>query len=141
VAVVVTTGIGRGAPGLEEASNQITHALTLEGMEVLDQLKVTISIVLKIFYSPQNIKESAMTLKEKIDTYKEGFNEKVPKETQEIMHRATNDLQNSPQMLKTIKVGDMAPEFNLKNAVNTDVALRDLLGRGPVVLNFYRGRW
>ena len=41
LAVVVTTGIGRGAPGLEEASNQITHALKLEGMDVLGQLKVT----------------------------------------------------------------------------------------------------
>ena len=41
LAVVVTTGIGRGAPGLEEASNQIAHALKLEGMEVLGQLKVT----------------------------------------------------------------------------------------------------
>lgn len=40
LAVVVTTGIGRGVPGLEEASNQINHALTLEGMEVLGQLKV-----------------------------------------------------------------------------------------------------
>lgn len=40
LAVVVTTGIGRGAPGLEEASNQIAHALTLEGMQVLGQLKV-----------------------------------------------------------------------------------------------------
>jgi multimeric flavodoxin WrbA len=39
LAVVVTTGIGRGAPGLEEASNQITHALKLEGMEVLGQMK------------------------------------------------------------------------------------------------------
>ncbi len=41
LAVAVTTGIGRGVPGLEEACNQIAHALTLEGMEVLDQLKVT----------------------------------------------------------------------------------------------------
>jgi peroxiredoxin len=57
------------------------------------------------------------------------------------MHRATNDLQNSPQMLKTITVGDKAPEFSLKNTANTDVPLRDLLSRGPVVLNFYRGRW
>ena len=40
LAVVVTTGIGRGAPGLEEASNQIAHALKLEGMDVLGQLKV-----------------------------------------------------------------------------------------------------
>jgi multimeric flavodoxin WrbA len=41
LAVVVTTGIGRGAPGLEEASSQIAHALMLEGMNVLGQLKVT----------------------------------------------------------------------------------------------------
>lgn len=40
-AVVVATGIGRGAPGLEEASNQIAHALSLEGMNVLGQLKIT----------------------------------------------------------------------------------------------------
>ncbi len=40
LAVVITTGIGRGAPGLDEASNQIAHALKLEGMEVLGQLKV-----------------------------------------------------------------------------------------------------
>lgn len=41
LAVVVSTGIGRGAPGLEEASQQTAHALKLEGMEVLGQLKVT----------------------------------------------------------------------------------------------------
>lgn len=40
LAVSVVTGIGRGAPGLEEASGQLQHALTLEGMEVLGQLKV-----------------------------------------------------------------------------------------------------
>lgn len=41
LAVTVVTGIGRGAPGLEEASNQVSHALTLEGMEVIGQLKAT----------------------------------------------------------------------------------------------------
>jgi multimeric flavodoxin WrbA len=39
LAVVVTTGIGRGAPGLEEGSEQMAHALKLEGMEVLGQLQ------------------------------------------------------------------------------------------------------
>jgi multimeric flavodoxin WrbA len=39
MAVVVTTGIGRGAPGLDEASSQIAHALKLEGMDVIGQLK------------------------------------------------------------------------------------------------------
>jgi multimeric flavodoxin WrbA len=41
LAVTVVTGIGRGAPGLEEASVQVAHALTLEGMAVLGQLKAT----------------------------------------------------------------------------------------------------
>lgn len=40
LAVTVVTGIGRGAPGLDEASNQISQALSMEGMEVLGQLKV-----------------------------------------------------------------------------------------------------
>jgi multimeric flavodoxin WrbA len=39
IAVVVTTGIGRGAPGLDEANSQIAHALKLEGMDVIGQLK------------------------------------------------------------------------------------------------------
>ena len=41
LAVVVATGIGRGAPGLEEAGNQIANALNMEGMDILGQLKVT----------------------------------------------------------------------------------------------------
>jgi hypothetical protein len=82
-----------------------------------------------------------MTLKQKIEAYKEGFKKKAPQEAQEIMLRATNDLQNSPQMINTIKVGDMAPDFILKNTANNDMALSDLLDRGPVVLSFYRGRW
>jgi len=39
LAVTVVTGIGRGAPGLDEASHQLGRALTMEGMEVLGQLK------------------------------------------------------------------------------------------------------
>lgn len=40
LAVTVVTGIGRGAPGTDQASDQINQALTMEGMEVLGQLKV-----------------------------------------------------------------------------------------------------
>lgn len=40
-AVVIASGIGRGAPGLEETSKQIEHALTIKGMEILGNLKIT----------------------------------------------------------------------------------------------------
>lgn len=39
MAVVVTTGIGRGAPGLDEAGQQVSMALQMEGMEIIGQLK------------------------------------------------------------------------------------------------------
>ncbi len=82
-----------------------------------------------------------MTLKEKIDAYKAGFKDRAPQAAQEIMHRATENLKNSPQMQNTIKVGDKAPAFTLKNTRSEDTALADMLNRGPVVISFYRGRW
>lgn len=39
VAVVAVTGLGRGAPGIKEAGDQISHALTLEGMEIIGRLE------------------------------------------------------------------------------------------------------
>lgn len=41
LAVAVTTGNGRGAPGLNETSDQLFHALGREGMTVVGQLKIT----------------------------------------------------------------------------------------------------
>ncbi len=41
LAVTIVTGIGRGVPGLDQGSEQLGLALSMEGMEVLGQLKVT----------------------------------------------------------------------------------------------------
>ena len=41
LAVVVSTGIGRGAPGVAEANDQVAHALKLEGMDIVERLQVT----------------------------------------------------------------------------------------------------
>jgi peroxiredoxin len=40
-----------------------------------------------------------------------------------------------------VRVGELAPDFTLPNASGDAVALAELLGRGPVVLVFYRGEW
>lgn len=39
------------------------------------------------------------------------------------------------------KPGDRVEDFMLPNAVGETIRLGDLLGRGPVVLTFYRGEW
>jgi cytochrome oxidase Cu insertion factor (SCO1/SenC/PrrC family) len=82
-----------------------------------------------------------MKLQEKLDAYKKGFLKKVPEDALSIMERATEDLRNSGIMDQTVKVGQKAPDFELKNMDGKDVVLSELLKKGTVVLGFYRGRW
>lgn len=82
-----------------------------------------------------------MSLKDKLDKLKEGFKTKAPQDALQIMYKATEDLKNSGIMDNVVKVGDKAPDFTLKNTEGLDVSLYALLGDGPVVLTFYRGKW
>ena len=82
-----------------------------------------------------------MALQQKLDALKKGFEAQAPKEAVKIMHRATEDLNKSGILDGTVKVGDQAPDFSLKNADGQEFSLKDLLSHGPVVLSFYRGKW
>ena len=82
-----------------------------------------------------------MSLKEKLEAMRAASRERTPKETQEIMHRAVEDLRSSGILDRVAKVGDRAPEFTLSNTAGEPVASRDLLRRGPLVVAFYRGKW
>jgi len=82
-----------------------------------------------------------MGLQEKLTRLRKGFEAQAPKEVVEIMHRATDDLEKSGILDGTVKVGDQAPDFSLKNADGQEFSLKNLLSHGPVVLSFYRGKW
>lgn len=82
-----------------------------------------------------------MGLQEKLKQLKAGFEAKASREALEVMHGSTRDLRDSGIMDGVIKVGDTAPDFELKNADEKMVRLRDLLSGGPLVLCFYRGKW
>jgi len=82
-----------------------------------------------------------MALQEKLDQRKADFEAKAPKDALEIMNRATNDLRNSGIIQGVLKSGDTAPDFELKNADENLIRLKDLLTSGPLILSFYRGRW
>lgn len=43
--------------------------------------------------------------------------------------------------VKGLSVGDTAPDFTLPNAFGKDVSLSEALGKGKVILKFYRGEW
>ena len=82
-----------------------------------------------------------MKLQEKLDAYKKDFVAQVPEPALAVMQRATEDLQNSGILETAVRVGDVAPDFRLRDIHGDNVALLDLLAKGPVVLGFYRGRW
>jgi len=82
-----------------------------------------------------------MVLQDKLDALKNDFQSKAPPEVLKIMQRATADLKQSGLLHRTVQVGDRAPDFTLTNTREETVALKQLTGRGPLVLGFYRGRW
>jgi len=82
-----------------------------------------------------------MTLNERLRVIKEKTRERVPAAAQEIMERAVEDQRKSGALDRVVKVGQRAPDFTLPSASGKPVSLGDLLGQGPVVLSFFRGRW
>jgi hypothetical protein len=65
----------------------------------------------------------------------------IPSDALAIMHRATEELRRSGILDRVPKVGDRAPDFALESARGEVVRSETLLSKGPVVVDFYRGRW
>jgi peroxiredoxin len=79
-------------------------------------------------------------LKEQLAEYRTGWFKRVPAERQAVMERHIDELRNG--LAKTaLKTGDRAPQIALINAKGAVVDIKSLLGRGPVIVTFYRGGW
>lgn len=66
---------------------------------------------------------------------------KLTDEIKEIYANGITAVANSGVLNKALNIGDKAPNFTLKNALNTSVSLYDELQNGPVILTWYRGGW
>jgi hypothetical protein len=87
-----------------------------------------------------------MTLRQRLDAFKATFESgappySAPREAIETMHRATEDLRRSRLAERALKVGDVAPAFELANQDGNLVRSAELLTRGPLVITFFRGHW
>jgi hypothetical protein len=82
-----------------------------------------------------------MNLQEQLNAVKAKFEATAPKNAIAIMHRAIDELRNSGILEHTLKVGDTAPDFTLKNAEGKIISSKELLTKGPLILSFYRGKW
>ena len=65
----------------------------------------------------------------------------VQPERMAVSERAVQELLNSGIENRVLPVGAVAPEFTLPDASGRPVRSADLLALGPLVLNFFRGRW
>ena len=77
-----------------------------------------------------------------IEEYKEVFKTKAPAEVQELMLKATKELEDASISKNALKVGDIASDIKLPNAVGEEVSLYSTLENNDfAVINFYRGVW
>jgi len=82
------------------------------------------------------------TLSNELKKYQDKFLQETPKEVKEVMFIATERLKESGISKNALKIGDIAKEFTLPNAVGNKVSLYEELEKNDyVVINFYRGQW
>lgn len=82
-----------------------------------------------------------MNLKQELKKVHEQFLKSAPQDALDTLKKASEKLAQEKLEDKALKVGDKMPIFSLKNAVGTIVNSKDLLEKGPLVINFYRGGW
>ncbi|MFY4776492.1 peroxiredoxin-like family protein [Metabacillus sp. RGM 3146] len=75
-----------------------------------------------------------------IQQFEESFEEKVLIENKKIIAKATKELVES-NVAKGLSIGELAPDFTLKDATGVSITLYEELKKGPVILTFYRGGW
>lgn len=77
-----------------------------------------------------------------IKEYQEGFKQRAPLAVQEVMKKATKELEDTSISKNALTVGDLAKEIKLPNAVGNQVSLFDTLKENDfAVVSFYRGAW
>ena len=82
-----------------------------------------------------------MSLQQRLDRIREGFERQAPAAALSVMHRATDDLRTSGILDGVVGEGRQAPDFTLTDSRGESVQLHAQLQRGPTILSFFRGDW
>ena len=82
-----------------------------------------------------------MSLKEELGAFAQQISENAPQEVLETMGAEIGKLAESGIMNTALKVGDKAPDFELKDSAGSPINLGDLTEKGAVVISFNRGNW
>lgn len=80
-------------------------------------------------------------LQDELDEITQNTRKLVQAERLAVSERAVEELFATGIEEKILRVGEVAPEFALRDANNRMVRSVDLLTLGPLVIKFFRGRW
>ena len=80
-------------------------------------------------------------LQKELDALRRDFEASAPPDEVATMSRTSAELLLSGITDRALKVGNLAPDFTLPNAVGRLVNLSATAARGPAVVTFYRGGW
>jgi peroxiredoxin len=82
------------------------------------------------------------SLQDQLDRITQNTRALVQPERLAVSEKATEDLFNTGIEDRVLKTGAQAPAFTLEDALtHKPVRSADLLALGPLVVNFFRGRW
>lgn len=87
----------------------------------------------------QNTKNKSQT--QELEEKKNGFNQNANDTVKKVYQEGLDAVLESGILKSAKNVGDLAPNFVLKNALGEEVSLQSYLDKGPVVLVWYRGGW
>ena len=82
-----------------------------------------------------------MTYAEQYQNVVQEFMAGLPEEAQATVMKNFEEIMTSDFGAKALNEGSKATDFTLPNAKGEQTQLNELLKKGPVVLNFYRGGW
>ena len=81
------------------------------------------------------------TLQARLDRIKREFLTHAAPEGGQVIARATEELRDSGIMERLPEVGSMLPPFELPDTEGRTITSAELLGKGPLIISFYRGVW
>jgi hypothetical protein len=81
------------------------------------------------------------SLNQELDWFRARCKEEWPPEALALVTQTLAELEHTGIHRRALKQGDTAPAFTLPDQAGSLVSSADLLAKGPLVLNFYRGMW
>ena len=80
-------------------------------------------------------------LAKQIEQFNNELATQVPQEVLEAFGKSIEDLQKKNIEEKSIKLGEVMPEFLLPNVKNEIINSNEILKNGKMIIAFYRGSW